>query len=62
MLFILCTYKMQNSLLTTTRINIRFCQGVSSDRLSAKFGISREEQDMFTVRSHGLAAKAHADG
>lgn len=36
--------------------------GVSSDRLSAKFGISREEQDMFTVRSHGLAAKAHADG
>ena len=36
--------------------------GVSSDRLSAKFGISREEQDEFTVRSHTLAAKAHASG
>jgi len=36
--------------------------GVSSDRLSAKFGISREAQDEFTVRSHTLAAKAHADG
>jgi acetyl-CoA acyltransferase len=36
--------------------------GVSSDRLSAKFGISREEQDLFTVRSHTMAAKAHSDG
>jgi len=36
--------------------------GVSSDRLSAKFGISREEMDHFTVRSHTLAAQAHADG
>jgi len=36
--------------------------GVSSDRLSAKFGISREDQDLFTVRSHTTAAKAHADG
>jgi len=36
--------------------------GVSSDRLSAKFGVTREEQDEFTVRSHTLAAKAHADG
>lgn len=36
--------------------------GVSSDRLSAKFGVSRTEQDEFTVRSHTLAAKAHADG
>jgi len=36
--------------------------GVSSDRLSAKFGVSREEQDEFTVRSHKLAAKAHANG
>ena len=36
--------------------------GVSSDRLSAKFGISRQEQDEFTVRSHTLAAKAHAEG
>jgi acetyl-CoA acetyltransferase len=36
--------------------------GVSSDRLAAKFGVSRQEQDQFTVRSHQLAAKAHADG
>ena len=36
--------------------------GVSSDKLSAKFGVSRLEQDEFTVRSHRLAAKAHADG
>lgn len=36
--------------------------GVSSDRLSAKFGVSRKDQDEFTVRSHTLAAKAHTDG
>lgn len=36
--------------------------GVSSDRLSAKFGISRKDQDEFSVRSHIMAAKAHADG
>jgi len=36
--------------------------GVSSDKLSAKFGISRQEQDEFTVRSHALAQKAHDDG
>lgn len=36
--------------------------GVSSDKLSAKFDISRQEQDEFTIRSHKLAAKAHADG
>ena len=36
--------------------------GVSSDRLSAKFGVSRQEQDEYTVRSHTLAAKAHQDG
>eukprot|EP00956_Cyclotella_meneghiniana_P000307 scaffold377_cov45-Cyclotella_meneghiniana.AAC.5 len=36
--------------------------GVSSDRLSAKFGVSREDQDEYTVRSHTLAGKAHSDG
>jgi len=36
--------------------------GVSSDRLSAKFGVSRQDQDEFTVRSHTMAAAAHADG
>ena len=36
--------------------------GVSSDRLSAKFGVSRDDQDAFTVRSHQKAAQAHTDG
>jgi acetyl-CoA acyltransferase len=36
--------------------------GVSSDKLSAKFGISRQEQDEFTVRSHNLAEQAHSSG
>ena len=36
--------------------------GVSSDKLSAKFGVSRQEQDEYTVRSHSLAGKAHTDG
>jgi len=36
--------------------------GHSSDRLSAKFGVSRASQDAFALRSHMNAAKAHADG
>lgn len=36
--------------------------GNSSDRLAAKFGVSRADQDAFTVRSHVNAAKAHASG
>lgn len=36
--------------------------GVSSDRLSAKFGVGRDEQDEFTVRSHTNASLAHEDG
>jgi acetyl-CoA acyltransferase len=36
--------------------------GHSSDRLAQKFGVSRNDQDEFTVRSHTNAAKAHADG
>jgi acetyl-CoA acyltransferase len=36
--------------------------GHSSDRLSAKFGVSRKEQDEFTVMSHKRAAEAHAKG
>jgi acetyl-CoA acyltransferase len=36
--------------------------GHSSDRLAAKFGVSRKDQDEFTVRSHVNAAKAHAEG
>ncbi len=36
--------------------------GVSSDKLSAKFGVSREEQDEMAVRSHVNAGKAHDEG
>lgn len=36
--------------------------GHSSDRLAAKFGVSRKDQDDYTVMSHLRAAKAHADG
>ncbi|CAE7823255.1 HADHB, partial [Symbiodinium microadriaticum] len=36
--------------------------GHSSDRLAQKFGVSRKDQDEFTVRSHTNAAKAHAEG
>lgn len=36
--------------------------GHSSDRLAAKFGVSRKDQDEFTVMSHTRAAKAHKDG
>jgi acetyl-CoA acyltransferase len=36
--------------------------GHSSDRLAAKFGVSRQDQDQFCVDSHLRAAKAHADG
>lgn len=36
--------------------------GSSSDRLAARFGISRAEQDEYAVASHHKAAKAHAEG
>jgi acetyl-CoA acyltransferase len=36
--------------------------GHSSDRLAAKWNVSREEQDDFAFRSHTLAAKAHTEG
>ncbi len=36
--------------------------GESADRMSARFGITREEQDEYALRSHHLAAKATKDG
>jgi acetyl-CoA acyltransferase len=36
--------------------------GQSSDRLAARWGVSREEQDRFALRSHQLAAKATDEG
>lgn len=42
---------------TTDRV-----MGEDCDIMAANFGISRKEQDEFAVRSHQLAAKAHAAG
>ncbi|CAK4082834.1 unnamed protein product [Aphanomyces euteiches] len=36
--------------------------GNSSDRLSARFGVTRKEMDEFAIKSHKTAAKAHSDG
>lgn len=36
--------------------------GEDADQLAAEFGISREEQDAYAMRSHQLAAKAWAEG
>lgn len=36
--------------------------GQSSDRLAAKYGVSRVEQDEFAALSHQNASKAHLDG
>lgn len=36
--------------------------GQSADRMAARFGASREDQDAFAMRSHQLAAKATNDG
>ncbi|CAE7315076.1 hypothetical protein FNF27_00156 [Cafeteria roenbergensis] len=36
--------------------------GHSSDRMAARFGVTRAEQDEFALRSHHNAAKATADG
>ncbi len=36
--------------------------GQSADRMAARFGVSRQDQDEFAMRSHHLAAKATEDG
>ncbi|KDO27769.1 hypothetical protein SPRG_07368 [Saprolegnia parasitica CBS 223.65] len=36
--------------------------GNSSDRLAARFGVTRQEMDELSIQSHLNAAKAHADG
>jgi acetyl-CoA acyltransferase len=36
--------------------------GEDCDRLAARIGVSRQEQDFFAMRSHQLAAKAAAEG
>lgn len=36
--------------------------GHSADRLAAAFGVTRQEQDEFALRSHTLAQKAQDQG
>ncbi|MFN1834850.1 thiolase family protein [Balneola sp. MJW-20] len=36
--------------------------GESADRMAARFGVSREDQDQYAMRSHHLAAKATNEG
>lgn len=36
--------------------------GESADRMAARFGVSREDQDEYAMRSHHLAAKATREG
>lgn len=36
--------------------------GTSSDRLSARFGVTRQEMDEYTIEAHKKAADAHAQG
>lgn len=36
--------------------------GKSADRMAARFGVSRNDQDEFAMRSHHLAAKATSEG
>jgi len=36
--------------------------GESADRMSARFGVSREDQDEYALRSHQMAAKATNEG
>ena len=35
--------------------------GETSEKIARRFGVTREEQDEFAVRSHNLAHKAHQD-
>ncbi len=49
-------------LLPLLLLRARQVMGVSSDRLAAKFGVTRREQDEFALRSHRGAAEAHSSG
>lgn len=43
-------------------IDVRFVSPLDVTWFTVRFGISRQEQDEFALRSHQNAAKAHADG
>lgn len=42
--------------------SVGLTMGQSADRLTARLGVSRREQDEYALRSHQLAAKAYAEG
>lgn len=36
--------------------------GETSEKIASRFGVSRQDQDQFTIRSHQLASQAHSEG
>lgn len=51
-----------NSKLAETAPQYYMSMGHTAEQVANKYGVSREDQDAFAVRSHQLAAKAIADG
>ena len=45
-----------------TEFSTNLSMGQSCERIAAKIGVTREEQDEYALRSHSLAAKADKDG
>lgn len=45
-----------------TEFTTGFTMGQGSDRMAARWGVTREEQDLYALRSHQLAAKASEEG
>ena len=45
-----------------TEFSTNETMGASADRLASRFGVSREEQDAYALRSHTLAAAAQEAG
>lgn len=51
-----------NPWLVDHRPEVYLAMGLTAERLQRKYGISREEQDAFALRSHQNALKAQAEG
>ncbi|MCL4116186.1 UNVERIFIED_CONTAM: hypothetical protein GTU68_060217 [Idotea baltica] len=58
--------KMRKKLFNAQRLKTQYTtdrvMGADCDIMAARFGITREAQDAFAVRSHNLAAKAYEEG
>lgn len=56
--------KLKDSMITDGLIDIFSCEhmGITAETLAKQYGISRQEQDEFSLASHKKAAKATADG